>query len=176
MSECIVPRPELTAEFLRSVLHYDQVSGIFTWKVRTSPRVKVGNLAGCPEGAGYLRIRLHNRSYQAHRLAWFYMYGSWPTDQIDHINRIRTDNRIANLREVTNKQNHQNRSKSSNNTSGHPGVSWHKRDYRWQARIKHNYKYIHLGLFENIEDAVAARKAAEKLYWADTQVAEPAPV
>ena len=114
-------------------------------------------------------IRLQSRLHKAHRLAWFYVYGSWPNDQIDHINRNKTDNRIANLREVTNKQNQQNASKRSDNTSGHPGVSWYKRDSKWQARIKHNQKDTHLGYFENLEEAIAARKAAEKLYWADTQ-------
>ena len=168
MSEHIVSRPELTAEYLRSVLHYDQVSGIFTWKVRTSPRVKVGDVAGCPDGIGYLRIRLHNRPYKAHRLAWMYVYGEWPSLDIDHINRNKADNRISNLRDVSHKQNHQNRSKPSNNTSGHSGVSWHKQNSKWQARIKHNKKDIYLGYFTDREEAIAARKAAEKLYWSDT--------
>ena len=177
MSEHIVPqRPEPTAEYLRSVLDYDPATGIFTWKVRTSTSVKVGDVAGCPNGDGYLQIGLQNRLYQAHRLAWLYVYGEWPKDQLDHTNRIRTDNRISNLREVTNKQNGQNASKRRDNTSGHPGVCWHKRDSKWRATIKHNQKKIHLGYFENLEDAVAARKAAEKLYWADTQIAEPTPV
>jgi hypothetical protein len=70
---------------------------------------------------------------------------------------------------VTNKQNLQNAGKRSSNTSGHPGVSWHKRIYKWQARITHNYRDIFLGYFNTIEEAIAARKAAEKLYWADTQ-------
>ena len=163
------PANELTAEYLRSVLDYDPVSGIFTWKVRTSTRVKVGDAAGCPEGGGYLQIKLQSRPHKAHRLAWLYTYGVWPKDQIDHINRKRSDNRIYNLREVTNKQNQQNRSTNSDNTSGHSGVSWYKPYNKWLARIKHNQKDIHLGYFENLEEAIAARKAAEKLYWADTQ-------
>ncbi len=69
---------------------------------------------------------------------------------------------------MTNKQNHQNKSKPSNNTSGHPGVSWNKRYSKWQAYIAHNYKQVHLGYFTDIEEALSARKAAEKLYWADT--------
>ena len=169
MSEFIIARPELTAEYLRSVLHYDPETGIFTWRVSTSNRVKVGGITGCQNGLGYLHIQLQSRLYQAHRLAWLYMYGEWPEDQIDHINRIRTDNRIANLREVSHKQNGQNRSKRSDNKSGHPGVCWHKRDSKWVARIRHNYKHIHLGYFATLEEALSARKAAEKLYWADTQ-------
>ena len=170
------PTNELTAEYLRSILHYDQETGIFTWKVRTARRVKVGDVAGRQHGGGYLRIKVQSRDYLAHRLAWLYMNGEWPTDQIDHINRVKTDNRISNLREVTNKQNHQNAGKSSNNTSGHPGVCWHKRDFKWIAKIMHNQKSINLGYFTNIEDAVSARKAAEKLYWADTWIADTATV
>ena len=169
MSECIVPRPELTAEYLRSVLDYDPATGIFTRKVSTARSVKVGDIAGSPTGLGYLLISVRSRLHLAHRLAWLYVYGSWPKDQIDHINRIRTDNRIANLREVSHKQNNQNRSKPSNNTSGHPGVSWYKPYNKWRAQITHNYKHIHLGYFSILEEAIASRKAAEKLYWADTQ-------
>ena len=159
------PTNELTAEYLRSVLHYDPATGIFTWKVRTSTRVKAGDIAGCPGGDGYLRITVCSRKHLAHRLAWLYIRGSWPTDQIDHINRIRTDNRIANLREVSHKQNHQNRSKSSTNTSGHPGICWHKRASKWVAQITHNYEPIHLGTFEKLEEAISARKAGELKYW-----------
>ena len=163
------PTNELTAEHLRSILHYSPETGIFTRKVRTAHRVKVGDVAGCSNGDGYLRIKVQRRKHLAHRLAWLHTYGEWPNDQIDHINRIRTDNRISNLRDVSNKQNLQNAGKYSHNTSGHPGVSWHKRDSKWQAQIKHNQKLVHLGCFATIEEAVAARKAAEKLYWADTQ-------
>ena len=172
-----IPKPRrpvepsaLTAEQLRSVLDYDQETGIFTWKVRTSPKVKAGDVTGCPGGDGYLLIGVQSRLYRAHRLAWLHTYGVWPEDQLDHINRNRSDNRISNLREVTTKQNGQNRSKQSNNTSGHPGISWHKRDSKWGAHIRHNQKLIHLGYFTDIEEAVSARKAAEKFYWSDTNL------
>ena len=163
------PTNELTAEKLRELLHYEPETGIFTRKVSTAHNVKVGDVAGSQDRHGYLRIMVQSRRYKAHRLAWLYVYGEWPTDQIDHINRIRADNRIANLREVTNKQNLQNAGKSSHNTSGHTGVYWYKRDSKWVAHIRHNHKLIHLGYFNTIEEAIAARKAAEKLYWADTQ-------
>ena len=166
MSVHIVPRrPELTAEYLRSILHYDQETGIFTWKVRTSNNVKAGDVAGCQNGAGYLLIRVQSRPYQAHRLAWLYMHGVWPKDQIDHINRNRSDNRISNLRDVSRKQNLQNSGKSSANTSGHTGVSWNKQNSKWQAVIMHNYKNIHLGCYNTIEEALSARKAGELKYW-----------
>lgn len=166
MSEHIVSqRQELTAEYLRSILNYDQESGVFTWKVSTSNRVKVGDAAGFQGGNGYLLIMVQGRRYKVHRLAWLYMSGEWPKLDIDHINRDRTDNRIENLRDVSRKQNLQNASKRSDNTSGHPGVSWHKASGKWQAKIEHNYKGIHLGLFTDIEEANAARKAGELKYW-----------
>lgn len=164
------PTSELTAEYLRSILHYDPATGIFTLKVGSANQVKAGNIAGSPTGLGYLQIKLQSRNYKAHRLAWLYVYGEWPEDQLDHINRNRSDNRIANLRDVSHKQNGQNRSKRSDNTSGHPGICWHKQNSKWRARIKHNQKLTHLGYFENLEEAIAARKAAEKIYWADTHL------
>ena len=160
---------ELTVEYLRSILNYDPETGIFTWKISNSSRAKVGAVAGSLDGNGYLRLRLQSRLYQAHRLAWFYMCGEWPKLNIDHINRNPSDNRLVNLRDVTQKQNLQNAGKRSDNTSGHPGVSWYKQRSKWRARIKHNQKNIHLGYFSTLEEAIAARKAAERLYWSDTQ-------
>ena len=170
------PAQDTTAERLRELLHYEPETGIFTRKVSTARRVKVGDVAGSLGGRGYLLIQLQSRKYQAHRLAWLHTYGVWPKGQIDHINRIRADNRISNLRDVSHKQNGQNASKPSNNTSGHPGVSWHKQSSKWQAKITHNQKPIYLGLFESLEEAVAARKAAEKIYWADTYIADTSPM
>lgn len=176
MSDQIIARPELTAEYLRSILHYEPATGIFTWKISNSNRVKVGDVAGSLNGPGYLQIMICSRKYKAHRLAWLHYYGTWPKGQIDHINQDKTDNRIANLRDVSQKQNLQNKGKYQVNTSGHTGVYWYKRISKWQAKIKHNYKLIHLGYFDDLEAAIAARKAAEKLYWADTWIADTATV
>ena len=176
MSEHIVPRPELTAEYLRSILDYDPATGAFTWKISNSNRVKVGSVAGSQSDKGYLCIRVCSRRYKAHRLAWLYVYGVWPEDQIDHINRNRADNRISNLRDVSHKQNHQNTGKPRNNTSGHTGIGWHKQSSKWVVQIIHNQKKIHLGYFTNIEESIAARKAAEKIYWADTYIADTSPM
>ena len=156
---------ELTAEELRELLHYNPDTGIFTWKVGSANQVKAGDVAGCQNVLGYLRIQLQSRKYLAHRLAWLYVRGEWPKDQLDHVNRVRTDNRITNLMDVSTKQNMQNAGKYSHNTSGHPGVYWYKRDSKWQARIMHNRKNIHLGYFTDIEEALAARKAGELKYW-----------
>ena len=160
------PTNELTAEYLRSVLHYDPETGTFTWKVSTGPRVRPGEVAGvAPNNKGYFHIQIHNRTYKLHRLAWLYVYGEWPKLDTDHINRDRADNRIANLRDISHKQNGQNRKSSRNNTSGHAGVSWYKQTSKWKAKICHNYRSISLGYFATIEEAVAARKAGELKYW-----------
>ena len=162
------PTNELTAEYLRSVLHYEPETGIFTWKVSQARRIRVGDVAGSVRADGYLAVKVRGQIYKAHRLAWLYGLGEWPKLDIDHINRNRSDNRIANLREVTHKQNLQNAGKYSHNTSGHTGVYWYKQTAKWQAQIAHHQKKIHLGFFNTIEEAISARKAAERLYWADT--------
>ena len=89
--------------FLESKLHYDQCSGVFTWVNSKNNRV-----AGTPDYKGYISIGLNKKQYRAHRLAWFYCYGVWPKESIDHINGIKNDNRIANLRDVRDTENKRN--------------------------------------------------------------------
>lgn len=100
----------------------------------------------------------------AHRLAWLYVNGSFPKNEIDHINRIRSDNRIANLRPASNLENAQNRSRSSNNTSGRSDVTWNKKTKKWRARLTVGYKRMHLGYFESLDDAFSARAQAKMKY------------
>src|SRR6202035_4009666 len=98
----------LTAERLREFIHYDPLTGVFTWLVlpvcrgprfvgRGPNQVRVGGIAGCvSKSNGYRRIKIGGHPYCAHRLAWLYMTGTWPKDEIDHINRVRSDNRFCN--------------------------------------------------------------------------------
>lgn len=153
--------PELTAERLREVLSYDPETGIFRRKVATAQCIKVGAIAGSPHSKGYLRIMVDNRSYLAHRLVWLYVYGRWPADQLDHINGVRSENRIANLREATSAENNQNRAISSNNTSRHQGIYWNSFAGKWHAQIMLAGRMHHIGLFKKIEDAVSARRSAK---------------
>ena len=118
-------------------------------------------MADASNGALYRRIQLDGRKYKAHRLAWLYLFGEWPKGQIDHINRNSLDNRIANLRDVSQSENQHNRPEQANNTSGVKGVHWHKQKMRWQAAIRINGKLIHLGLFGTKEEAAYARFHAE---------------
>ena len=123
------PREEsLDHETLTRILDYNPETGVFTWKViLTKNQMKIGNDAGWLEKSnrgGYIRIKIFDRKYLAHVLAWFYVYRQWPdpTMQLDHINLIKTDNRICNLRLVTKAQNMSNRARPKNNTTGFKGV------------------------------------------------------
>ena len=156
-------RNDLTSERLRELLSYDPETGDFRC-VAKRPGLKFDRMDGRKKNQGYLLICVDRYAYSAHRLAWLYVHGKWPADQIDHINGVRDDNRIANLREATHTQNHQNRENSPKNVSGHPGVSRHKMAGKWRAQISHFGKYRHLGVFDSIEDAVEARKAAKAEY------------
>jgi hypothetical protein len=113
---------------------------------------------------GYRNGKIHNVNYRAHRVIWALVYGEWPVDQIDHVNGIRTDNRISNLRLVSNAENQRNAKRSKRNTSGVTGVYFHKLTGKHRAYIRVNYKRIDLGYFDRFEDAVAARKAADACY------------
>ncbi len=155
----------LTAKYLRSILHYDQETGVFTRAVRTSNRIQVGDTAGSVNGNGYIHIRVLGVLYPAHRLVWLYLHGEWPKHQIDHVDRDRLNNRAGNLREVTQQQNLKNKGTYSSNKSGHPGVHWYSRYSKWHAGISNNRKNIDLGYYDTIEEAVAARKAGELRYW-----------
>ena len=148
----------LTQENLRRLLSYDFESGRFTW-LRGSSRSPVGGRAGCLSN-GYLVIRVDGVLRRAHRLAWLYVHGYWPTDDIDHINGDRTDNRIANLRCVTRGQNHQNRRcANTNSASGLLGV--HPWRHKWRARIQVDGCSRHLGVFDSIDQAQAAYLSAK---------------
>lgn len=147
----------ITQQQLKEHLSYDPETGIFL-RVKNAGRFKAGNVLGTRHSTGYIVIRIENKLYKAHRLAWLYVHGEFPDLRIDHINRNGCDNRLENLRLVTQKQNSENRSLGKNNTSGHPGVDWFPKLRKWRARITVNYKGLHIGYFTNIEDAVEAYK------------------
>lgn len=154
----------ITQKQLKKLLYYTPHTGTFTRLISTSNVVKVGDIAGCLNAQKYYSIRINKKSYLCHRLAWLYIYGYFPKNQIDHINHNRGDNRICNLREVTMQENKRNSPIPSNNTSGTIGVYWHKQRQKWLASIKVNKKQLSLGIYKNKEDAIKARKHAEKIY------------
>jgi HNH endonuclease/AP2 domain len=141
-----------TQKDLWEILDYNPHSGVFMW-CKQRRGIKTGVVLGTDNGFGYLRISVLGKSYYAHRLAWFYVHGTWP-DQIDHINGIKSDNRINNLRDVTVQQNNQNKLKAQKNSiSKVLGVSWHKKANKWQAHICVYKERKYLGLFKSVEDA-----------------------
>ena len=154
----------VTVEDLKEDLIYNPDTGLFTRKVDKNKRFVAGQVAGCIHHTGYVLVGLKKYRYFAHRLAWLYMYGEFPSSQIDHINQDKTDNRISNLRLVTPSENMQNVSQNPRNTSGAKGVCWNASSRKWQSQIKANGKSIYLGLFSELESASAAYKAAAAKY------------
>ena len=150
----------VTQKELKELFHYCADTGIFTRLTQSSYRVKIGDIAGYLHHDGYRVIKIKGRGYGAHRLAWLYVYGDWPKDQIDHVNHIRDDNRIANLRDVTNRENSKNSLLHKNNTSDVSGVHWDKRSSKWRATIQTAIKSVHLGLFADKFEAICARLSA----------------
>ena len=149
---------------LKQLLSYNAETGVFTW-------VKSGRMAGSLLPHGYLRITIQNKGYYAHRLAWLYCYGQWPAQNIDHKNRQKNDNRIANLREVGQSQNGHNQNVRSNNTSGCKGVSFDTRSKKWASYIMLNRKKLSLGFHSSLASAISARKQAEQKYLTTKDVA-----
>ena len=160
-------RDDLTAERLRECLNYDPATGIFTRKVRTAQCHQVGDRADFLVTAGHLkgyhRIALLAHRYLAHRLAWLYMHGKWPDQEIDHIDGDRSNNRIANLRDVSRQINGENHRKPTRrNTSGFLGVVLHKASGKWVARVTVRHKSIYVGIYDDPESANAAYLDAER--------------
>lgn len=153
---------ELTAARLRELLHYDPDTGVFTWRNDQPSRdVKAGDIAGRMRLDGYVSISCDGRSYVAHRLAWLHVCGDWPDLDIDHRDGQRANNAFANLRQASDSQNAQNRAIRSDNSSGFPGVGWHKGKGAWQAKIGINSRRFFLGIFDTPEEAHAAYLSAK---------------
>ena len=151
-------------EQLKKILHYNKRTGIFKWKITRGSRAKAGNIVGALAKSGYITIGINYKTYQAHRLAWLYVYGYFPKKEIDHKNQNKIDNRISNLREVSSAENKKNLAISKTNTTGVPGVSYYKRIGKWRAYIHIKRKQKHLGFFDNIENAKKAREKAKVKY------------
>lgn len=166
--------PALSQAELKALLDYNPETGLFTWR-------HDGKTAGTPTAEGYIAIRLLGRGVLAHRLAYFWMYGQWPLDQIDHVNRIRDDNRLINIRPATAHQNSLNRGVTTRSKSGYKGVFWDKNRQTWKAVItidgrKHQIR----GKFRTAVEAHYAYARAARLHhkefarWETDRPARPA--
>lgn len=146
---------------LIDALAYDQASGVFTWRIRPSQRTMLGTIAGSIDTHGYRQIRYRRKMYLAHRLAWLFMTGDWPTMQIDHINGDRLDNRWTNLRQASHSVNSQNRRwPTKRNKSGVLGVF--RDGAKWRACIRVKGKTIGLGTFDSLDAAGNAYICAKR--------------
>jgi len=152
---------KLTQERLKEVLLYDFETGIFVRRINVS-NIKSGAIAGSKLKTGYMEVGIDNVSYLQHRLAWLYVHGYFPENQIDHIDRVRDNNRLGNLREVSRSCNSMNSYKRSDNTSGIKGVCWDKGAGLWKSRISLNGLSIYVGRHRCFTEAVAHRLCAEQ--------------
>ena len=138
---------------------------MFTWLRIKGQNRYTGRLAGWESSQdGYIWIRLNGRLYAAHRLVWLYVYGEFPPEFIDHINHIRNDNKLKNLRCVSHAENMKNRPLTCKNTSGYSGINYNAKNKAWQINIGVKGKSKTLGYRKDLEDAIKIRKAAEKNY------------
>lgn len=168
---------EITPQYLREAVDYDQYTGQMYWRIRPLHHFKnqrgmtqtnaarAGKPAfDCPHTQGYLHGRINNKLMFAHRVAWAIFYGKHPDGEIDHLNHDRKDNRIENLRLVDRLSNGKNLSMPISNKSGIIGVHWANIAQRWCAQIRVDNKIKHLGYFKNMEEAANARRMAEIKY------------
>jgi hypothetical protein len=146
---------------VRSLFSYDAETGNLFWSVRRVG-TPVNRPAGCKQPSGYVRLKISDKYFYAHRVAWAIHYGSWPLEQLDHINHDGLDNRIANLRPASQAENLKNKSRYKNNASGVTGVSFHAGKAKWVVNINIGGKQVEIGRFANKDDAIAARRDAEK--------------
>lgn len=158
----------ITHKYLKSLMNYDSVTGIFTWKHRSDVNKTwnskyAARRAGRLRADGYWELIINKRYYKASRVAWFYITGNWPIYEIDHKDLNKSNNSFDNLREATPHQNQCNHAKTRINTSGYKGVTKTGLS-RWTARIKINKYHKHLGCFDSPEKAHMAYCNAAKKY------------
>ena len=148
----------------RHYFNLNEVTGLFSRRVTIGPREihKAGKPVGTIGGTGYIRVPIAGKLYLAHHLVWLWFHGKFPADQIDHINHNRQDNRISNLRDVSQQENGRNTSRSSKNRSGKTGVWLDKRTGKWCAEIFFNGNKHLLGSFINFNEACLRREQAKK--------------
>ena len=150
---------------VKRLFFYDAESGMLFWRAGNGRNVKPWQQVKSTNGRGYICAKVGGKSYLAHRLAWLYVHSEFSAGDIDHKNRVRNDNRLCNLRDVSRADNCQNISAPSHNKSGHIGVSWIKSHNAWTVYIKVRKKNKWLGYFKDLDKAIAARKDGEAKYY-----------
>jgi hypothetical protein len=139
---------------LKEYLHYNPDTGDFIWVKSPAYFLQTGNIAGhISKSTGYSIVKLKGIKYKAHKLAWLFSYGTWPKSKIDHIDCIKHNNILSNLREVTDSQSSCNIKRNSLNSSGVKNIGWHKGSNRWRVRIAVKGKPAYCGYFSSLEEA-----------------------
>lgn len=141
-------------ERLKEVLYYHPESGDFVWLMDVSRKIKTGKQAGSLDGAGYRQIGIDGIKYRGHVLAFFYVTGEWPSEDLDHEDTVKHHNWWTNLRPATTAQNGYNAKLSSANTSGLKHISWSKRSGKWRVAMQVNEKHRDFGLYAELNDAI----------------------
>lgn len=166
-----MPKRDLpSVGYLRQRLRYEPDTGKLYWlscphrSAAWNARYAGREAFSSKDRHGYRQTNLDGSVLRAHRVAWVLAYGEWPEADIDHVNHDRADNRLRNLRKATRSENLRNTRLPPRNTSGVCGVSWSKKSAKWRADIHHDGKQRFLGHFDEFDDAVAARKAAERQF------------
>lgn len=155
----------MTQKLLKEILHYNPNTGLFTWKINANNNgATTGTTAGYINDSGYILICYKRNKHRLHRLAWLYMHGEHPQGEIDHVNHIRDDNRIENLRVVNKYEQAKNTTLRKDNPSGIVGVKYRDDRCKWEARITVNKNRINLGHYKTKIEAMMARKLAEEFY------------
>lgn len=154
---------------LRELFNYNPNTGLVTRRKCTANRHIEGELVGTPGGRGYLQVTIYRKKYPLHRVIWCWLYDEWPVEDIDHKNRIRSDNRRSNLRKATRSENNHNSGISRRNSSGYQGVCWDKARGLWVAHIQAHGRQIHLGRYKDPVAASNAYQAAKIIYHPSAQ-------
>ncbi len=155
----------ISAARLKKCLRYNKRTGTFTWITSSAVRA-AGSIAGSLHSSGYIHIKIKNRSYKAHRLAWLYVTGKWPREDVEHRNRCKNDNRWRNLRLTNDSLNQANTSLRVDNTSGGKGI--HVRENgKYRVRIQVRTKRISLGDFTSLDAATTAYIVAAKKHFGE---------
>lgn len=150
---------------LKEYLLYDPTSGFLFWKKSKSRSIFVGKEAGNLTQRGYKTFRFDKKVYKTHRVCWFLYYGNWPKGEVDHINGLKDDNRISNLRDVSHRENMLNKKSQSGSTSKYKGVYWHKSNKKWRATLWNGSSKLHLGMFDcETSAALAYDEAAKQVF------------
>lgn len=148
----------ITQQELKTWLHYDPETGVFSWVKSPNTFTKTGDICKSLDKDGYIRVCLRYKTYRAHRLAFLYITGLLPHGEIDHVNGVKTDNRFCNLRMCSRSQNEYNKGLTRRNKSGVKGVWFDKSRGNWRAFATVNGKYKYLGRFSDFNEAVQARE------------------